>query len=371
MAISGSDGHDIVMLADHFYHQQDRPRWKALQRVLQHRYFSRAWICPEVVVSQQPILHLGGRVFTWDSIMRTFARISDPQFISIVTGVLSNPFCNTKSFQNAKILSFLRAAASGGVRMPLGYVLSYTINFDATIEEDKIFAMLGVADRDPACAVIEKVIGKPVMEVFRAAARTLLLSPQHSVHILPLAGVGYRRLPESKDLPSWCPDWIIGRSEPRLSICSLYETPQPLHIFSDSGPPYSASGPSTPRIFPGTTPGTLMLGGAEIDIIKSVTEALRSGPGVETGTGLDAVIGHVVQHINMFIESALLLVQQCNLLHPPRSYGAGARDCLLAHPHRRPRRRPLPRPGRVGQVLPRMAGANLRGSLGQPQPRRG
>src|SRR3569833_2064439 len=203
------------MLADHFYHQQDRPRWKALQRVLQHRYFSRAWICPEVVVSQQTILHLGGRVFTWDSIMRTIERISDPQFISIVTGVLSNPFCNTKSFQNAKILSFLRAAASGGVRMPLGYVLSYTINFAATIEEDKIFAMLGVADRDPACAVIEKVIGKPVMEVFRAAARTLLLSPQHSVHILPLAGVGHCRLPESKDLPSWCPDWIIGRSEPR------------------------------------------------------------------------------------------------------------------------------------------------------------
>jgi hypothetical protein len=283
-------------------HQHDRPRWLALVRLLEHRYFSRVWVCQEVAVSRCPVLHYGDIYFPWDSIVRLLRTISEHGFEDFFTYDRLGEDWNPESFDNAQVLGFLRTAVTEGAELPLGFVLSHTYDFKSTRKEDRIFALLGLAP--PADHPdINQYIAKAATEVFTETARSLLLSPKNSIHLLPLAGVGYMRLPEAKDLPSWCPDWISGRSGRRFSIPYLPDSSH-LDYSPAGGLGYRAAGSSGPQIRLGHIPGSILLRGVRFDVIKKTTTVLKPGPGLKNQVSVDMACILATSSIENFVTEA-------------------------------------------------------------------
>jgi hypothetical protein len=254
----------------------------AIINLLQNPYWSRTWIIQEIAVAKSVIIMYGPSSrthrMTWDQFqtvfIKSFATMIKQLFsIQNVSRLASDQF-NAIMFYTTPVLNISRFQlwSSKAAALPYLREVIWQMGYSqATDPRDTVFGILGlIADsEDP---LLRPDYTKPVKDVYHDAL-VHLLAGEDPLLFLHYAGLKEDRMP---DLPSWIPDFALGRSHCHQELRS------PL-IHS----PYRASGShSLPRAQ--VHEDTLYLQGIRVATISKVTSAYHRTPNMPDGGRFDA-----------------------------------------------------------------------------------
>jgi hypothetical protein len=238
----------------------DNPKWIAMNRMLNHRYWSRVWIVQEVAVSRKVHINYGQYWWNWT------------HFGSVVSSLMSNDNgllqqvdlkegWSTPSFYGiSKVFSVnsVRNEFQQGKRLPLSKIIIGFGSSQASKPQDFVFGFWGLSSAQSRNELIPNVNIK-VRDVFRDVLIHSLLveEKEDKFQLLTCAGVN-RVQPKDPLWPSWVPDFA--------TISKLAYPPHPLSERES----YKASYDTVSKIV--HTPGsyTLAISGIFIDEIKAI-----------------------------------------------------------------------------------------------------
>jgi hypothetical protein len=208
---------------DRLGQEKNRPRWKALTKLLKSDYISRAWICQEIVLAKDLQFYIGGQYIRFDSLAQVVEALGKSETGSLLNqeGVEGKPV-DAHARVSWGLMQVLRIPGLQ-TSLPLGYLLSSFSKLRASWPVDKIFSLLGLADPE-SIALVNPDYTVPYTEVYTNTSASLLGSPQNAIYLLPHAGIGYRG---STDLPSWVPDW--HHESMRWGVLLAWECPDVLY----------------------------------------------------------------------------------------------------------------------------------------------
>jgi hypothetical protein len=291
-----------IAMNDRYFPETERPRWIAFVRLLRHQYFSRVWVCQEVAVSRCLEFYLGGKYFSWETLMMARTALQHPHVTSLVT-VGHVGLGNIRSLRNATTMGFFRSLIAKGIQIPLGFALSFSQQFGCKMPEDRVFALLGLCSSEELKLSILQDVGKPHPEVYSNTTKRLLTSRENSVHTLQYSGIGYY---DKERLPTWCVDWSSEPTGTKLTIPYLSQAKGVEHS-PISGLQYLAAGASEPHILEGALPGTLQIGGVKVDVIKKVSHVMTwAFPEASTTLSEVQYVEFLMGLLNFLIEAAKL-----------------------------------------------------------------
>ncbi len=116
--------------------------WTNLDGVLVHRYWRRAWIIQEFVVSSQPEVYFRGRCIDW----RSFTSLLESRvFENMHSRIHSNPTDMTYGLNQISTLMEIRGEFHMGKRYQIQNLLHRFGGSRATDSRDKVFALQGLA----------------------------------------------------------------------------------------------------------------------------------------------------------------------------------------------------------------------------------
>jgi hypothetical protein len=217
---------------------QDNSQWKALVGIINRPYFYRSWIVQEMIIAQRCIVSCGRHSVDRDTVlgvgalMQIFSKINlamlaqlelegFPQLLTLAEpldiGILQErmatlpvPTIQTTSVRHFSIRylwSFsTNRTKDGGWRhgYSLTNLLRNTMQFRASDERDKIFAMIGLSS-DISKDIID--YSKELDTIHLEVARTLIERP---VSWGPMLFTFVNPAGRSENLPSWVPDWTCA-----------------------------------------------------------------------------------------------------------------------------------------------------------------
>jgi hypothetical protein len=215
------------------------PSWKALCGFLTRPFFFRVWIIQEILVAKECIFQFGKYkvdrkiIFGIGACMEEFHAIDDiitfntpvngswaddlPTAITNSVRPTSTPSAVhnlalhdvlSLSVYSIKSLWHLRSTMSSGQPPTIIQLLSETKMFQATLPQDKIFALVGLAsDLDPD--FLDKFIDydKPLVDIQIELAKVCM---EHPLSWGPTLFSYVDAQRQSIELPSWVPDWTRG-----------------------------------------------------------------------------------------------------------------------------------------------------------------
>jgi Heterokaryon incompatibility protein (HET) len=178
--------------------------WSCLAKLFCKPWFNRIWIVQEVAFAKSVHMLFGRVCMDWDTLAQAIPVIFHPNIIgSFITPDVPGlmPFMN---WSNAIKMALFRDQVKTGKLDSLTSIITQSSPFEASLDHDKIYALLGLADESGSRILPD--YSKPAQEVYTDVMR-LLLQMDDPLSALAMAGIGMKRNPKLNDLPSWVPDW--------------------------------------------------------------------------------------------------------------------------------------------------------------------
>ena len=248
------------------------PRWRALARLLKQEYFSRAWIVQEIAAGKDVQLYLGGVYMPWSVFAMAVISLQRPDKIALLSKGQNEPGSSELlQFHFVIVLHALRqepgVSLTGNIRSHaeltrLESILYMTVDFKASDERDKVFAVMGLAnDLDATRQDLPLPdYSRSTEQVFEDIARFLFLH-KHSpaIILLAFAGSGYHDRPRLSH--SWMPYLCQDRS--RIPFANLIRLK----------PRFRASGSTIAGVTSGHAQGSILVKGVACDSILCLSSA--------------------------------------------------------------------------------------------------
>ncbi|KAF2006554.1 hypothetical protein P154DRAFT_421812 [Amniculicola lignicola CBS 123094] len=212
--------------------------WLGFIALINRPWFKRAWVVQEIALAKSAIVVCGKKTFPWEKLSKTLSFIKKTRWyhhlhtekLKHVSGVQKNPGVYKRLLQ-AKLdvgvapiyldETRLKINASGRYneyaigernrRPPLRMLLDTHRFSKSTDPRDKVYAFLGLADRN-----MEPFRSQPdtltpnyrstVQEVYTETARALLISSRNLSQLSTVQDPSQTKLP---NLPSWVPDLSV------------------------------------------------------------------------------------------------------------------------------------------------------------------
>jgi hypothetical protein len=207
-----------------------------LTKIFTQDWWSRIWVIQEVAVSQLALIRCGHTSLPWMDLVHFLGRFP---IQDMPRDVLELRYLR-QSFQG---IDAARQMVLNKLPIPLLSLLMRFRAFSSHDARDKVYALLGLAERDPM-GILEHVLRSNYtasIEYTCKATVQFCVTVNHSLDILSTAG---RRI-DKPDWPSWIPSWDLthppwqhSTSKPYFSLLG------PDQIQSKS--PYQASGHHPP-----------------------------------------------------------------------------------------------------------------------------
>jgi len=235
--------------------------WSSVEALFGLPWFRRVWIVQEIVASPNVQVICGKREIDWSD-LHCAVEIIDRQLQ-----------LNELSSLNMSLEPFLALAAqreweARQYRWSLIMLLEHFRYAESTLSRDRLFALLGLASdaNEPAFAPDYSCSFEEVVLRFARG----FVRQGRGLQLLYRAGLTQH----SDRFPSWIPDWTVKR-------------PSGLYDASESGEPFSASGPSQPNIQCEPDTNGLIADGYEVDFVQDITTS--SNVNAEWGTYFDEI----------------------------------------------------------------------------------
>ncbi|CAH0018227.1 unnamed protein product [Clonostachys rhizophaga] len=217
-------------------------------------WFHRSWTFQEACLSAESYLICGKHQLHW--------RIFVSAALYLTSAGMLNVF--GQSADTIVALANLAAANPSHHTPYLSVILPLTRELKAGNPHDKIFSVLGMADRTNMPS-LKLSYSLPVSEVYARTAKAMIVQEQG---LSVLSGVcGPDR--QDRNLPSWVPDWNLSRP---AAYFHGYDWPDTTHLYDIN------EGASFPNAIPndlGPETHILKLRGARLDVITHVCDGKR------------------------------------------------------------------------------------------------
>ena len=192
--------------------QQDSPVTKGSTRGLHFLaelfckpWFNRIWVVQEVALAKSVHIVFGRICMNWNTLVPAIRIIFHPTIVgSFYTLKAPSFIIPFSSLSNALKTASFRDKIQDGKPDSLTSIMAQSSSFEASLDHDRIYALLGLTDKSGSR--ILPSYSKPVQEVYTDVMR-LLLQMDDPLSVLAMAGIGMKRNPKLKDLPSWVLDW--------------------------------------------------------------------------------------------------------------------------------------------------------------------
>jgi hypothetical protein len=179
--------------------------WIALQRLLNHAYWSRVWIIQEVSVARIVEILYGGKPIEWELfslVVSTFMATDNGAFVLLMDTFPGNERLPMDGISFVAKLFHLRRKIKERP-LPLTELLLECAQSVATQPVDKVFALHGISDA-AATGALKLDYSQTFQEVYiKAVFHTLRCG---SFSLLTMGGVCTTKTAEAQNLPSWVPD---------------------------------------------------------------------------------------------------------------------------------------------------------------------
>lgn len=231
-------------------------------------WWFRAWTAQELLLASQAVVMTGTFTMDWDRFSRGvdygFAiGIWNPVYLGIVVDPVVTPYLSTRALRKRRRPSSKPIPAQSKASTVADALLELLIKCrfrQASDPRDKVYALLGLLDGHASALGIEPEYGLSTSQVYRLAAKKLLL---HSDH-LDLLGACVPTA--NRELPSWVPDWSVTASGPQPLAHDARGRPRQTHA--------SRGTRATPR-FLGDDGDILVLAGHELATITDLSPVLH------------------------------------------------------------------------------------------------
>ncbi|KAI2633889.1 heterokaryon incompatibility protein-domain-containing protein [Xylaria nigripes] len=193
----------------HIYGRRDQQkRFSALVRFIENDYFNRLWVIQEIASARNIQVLCGEQVIEWENLSSVMKFMAKPEMLRHFqrTEEMGVVACNQDSLRHIGIILTTKAFVLSGLSPSLTFALCTFRSFKCKDPRDKVFGLLGLV-RSPNDPLIRPDYSKSELEVYKDAAKYVLVTEGTSrkLPILAFTGVGQcRRL---RELPSWVPDW--------------------------------------------------------------------------------------------------------------------------------------------------------------------
>lgn len=333
--------------------------WQKVIEFLRHEYFTRMWMIQEVALAKTVVMKHGKEEMEWSQFAtfipffhspagerflhepgyftqwwvdpRVLEGIKNALMMVMVQDLISREQIPTQDILDMPVqMRSMQEAANGALQkdglrgLPIEILLGLTTDFQATVPEDKIYAILGlthqttvpednthpvVGPTHQTSQEIEVQYGDSVEStsaIIRNVARRVLLSDEETLEQFHLAGWGYRDFATPTfspkwsvsdaailNLPSWVPEWHQKQLNKPCIQGAVY-----------------LAGKADPSVMKriSAVPGA---GGENLNLIS--VRMSRVGRIQSVGAGFpilnDGDIGAMQQHLRSFVEDARRLVQ--------------------------------------------------------------
>jgi hypothetical protein len=190
--------------------------WQSLGELFSLDWWGRIWMLQEVAFAKEVHLVFGNVTTKWEEIAEAMPIITQPALMSALKGYdlekpITTPF---EGVLNGSMMdvhrSWVRNRFTGSAD-PLAQVLANTAGFHSTDPHDRIYALLGIAEKSQHQIAVD--YSTPVGELYTETMRSLLRGKE-PLYTLWMAGNG---MPRKLKLPSWVPDWSYPSSFPKWS----------------------------------------------------------------------------------------------------------------------------------------------------------
>jgi hypothetical protein len=185
-----------------------------LYELFENLYFTRVWIVQEIVAGREVELYYGGHYIEWDLLLNVFALFLGPrrsvrlfEYGTSENQIWSPP----RTVDTIDIIGLLRPVFKekhkptdvDEFRPDLENILFAANKFEATLAQDKVFGLVGLATNINREELLKTDYEKTVEQVYEDATRAVMFPTvgQPSIHLLALAGTGFST--KRKALPSW------------------------------------------------------------------------------------------------------------------------------------------------------------------------
>lgn len=183
----------------------DSTGWGSLDAIFWRPWFTRVWIIQELTVSKDALVICGDRSIPWADLAHA-ARFILQHSLTAITQVDPRPATKLEKFRQAYL------TCKGD--QPLLPLLLEARDAFATNDRDKVFALMGLSERDTFSFVPDYSLS---IEVVFIEFSKYHIEKTGTLDILSAVEDHSYRL--KKKLPSWVPDWEVH--PPGLALSSL------------------------------------------------------------------------------------------------------------------------------------------------------
>ena len=168
--------------------------FRALQHLLQRQYWKRRWIIQEVSVSRQPMVLCGYTAITLEEMSQAITRCRDSCYWSAVTETAFAWFRVTMQFKQSY---------QKGYKTALCRAIGLTKRFESTEPRDAIFSLLALCHDGSELVPIPNYF-EPIEAILLSLTKAVISRSRRLDIIL----CNERNQKDSRQLPSWCLDWL-------------------------------------------------------------------------------------------------------------------------------------------------------------------
>lgn len=186
----------------------DSGEWQSLEALFWRPWFTRIWIIQELAVSKEAIVMCADKSFPWADIARAARFILEHSLTAITQVDPRRP---------TKLEKFRQAHLTRKGDQPLLPLLLEARDARATNDRDKIFALMGLSERESDGFVPDYSLS--IEEVYTAFSKHHI-QKAGTLEILGACEDHAYRL--KKTLPSWVPDWEVHPPAIPLSLLDQY-----------------------------------------------------------------------------------------------------------------------------------------------------
>jgi hypothetical protein len=182
----------------------------AVVYILSRAWFRRVWVLQELIRSPDPWIQCGVTKASWNDLYKFI--LDQGMGIGEEARVIDDMAKQRERYQREHVHIINRPPSSvQKAASILSEILHARRSFGVGDPRDMLFAHVGlvgkVPSKEPILELIQVDYNKQISEVFTGIAIFLSVA-NHDYHIFSLLGSH-----QSKDLPSWVPDWMTPRPE--------------------------------------------------------------------------------------------------------------------------------------------------------------
>ncbi|MCJ1234855.1 hypothetical protein MMC14_002818 [Varicellaria rhodocarpa] len=188
----------------------DSGEWGSLDNIFWRPWFTRIWIIQELAVSNDALVICGDRCLTWADLAGA-AQFLMQHSLTAITKADPRPLTKLENFRQAHL------TRKGN--QPLLRLLLEARDAFATDDRNKIFALMGLSEREASGFVPDYSLS--IEKVFVKFSK-YLIEKTGTLDVLSAVEDHSYRL--NKELPSWVPDWEVHSPALALSLLDQYSS---------------------------------------------------------------------------------------------------------------------------------------------------